>query len=65
MYRLIFPSLYHRGRWLSGAAPILSDPRPESVGKKFAAPRNQVTPPELTADAMGSSGDVRTLPFSG
>jgi hypothetical protein len=34
--RLIFPSLYRRRRWLSGAAPILSDPRPRAAPKASA-----------------------------
>ena len=36
MFRLIFPSLYRRGRWLSGAVPILSDAGPKAVPKASA-----------------------------
>ena len=39
------PSRYHRGRWLSGAAPILSDPRPRLIRKRrqkfWACPRSE------------------------
>jgi len=41
MFRLIFPSRYHRGRWLSAAAPILSDPRPEADRKAVAKKSEQ------------------------
>jgi len=62
MFRLIFPSRYHRGRWLSAAAPILSDPTPKADPKAWQKIRR--SSPEsnestLTVDAMGSSDGAR------
>ena len=69
MFRLIFPSLYRRGRWLSGAAPILSDPRPKGAPKASAkirrSPRgNDLFPQrssrlsQLSAADFGASNSV-------
>ena len=43
MFRLIFPSRHHRGRWLSGAAPILSDPK-TSLKNSLLAPETERRP---------------------
>jgi len=48
MFRLIFPSQHRCGRWLFGAAPILSDPKPKA--DPIASAKNSPLGAELDND---------------